>query len=77
MSNKNQGTNSIDTYVRIYDTFKELEAIKELIKDNVIYENNELKCKSILSFAEDLLKLIKYTDTEFYNKLKQQGAELQ
>jgi basic membrane lipoprotein Med (substrate-binding protein (PBP1-ABC) superfamily) len=75
MEKKKQETNYIDTYINIYNTFKELEAIKELIKDNIEQGKNDLIFKNSFSFTEDLLKLIKYTDTEFYNELKQQGAE--
>lgn len=74
---KNENKELLDAYIYIHDTFKEIKAIKELIKENIEYKNNELSFKNTYSFADDLLKLIKYIDADFYNKLKekQQGAE--
>jgi hypothetical protein len=46
------------------------EIIKNYIKDKISKdENGELK--GDLFFTEDLLKLIKYIDKEFYNELQQ------
>lgn len=54
-----------------------LTYIKNLIEDNVEIKEGELNIKNYYSFSEDLIKLIKYTDTEFYNNLKkQQGADI-
>lgn len=59
-------------YFELYEQIAELKSIKRLIKDNVSAdEKGELKAS--IFFAEDLLKLIKYIDIEFYNELLQQG----
>lgn len=57
-------------YVEIYEKIAELNSIKRLIKDN-IQKNEDGKLEISLFFGEDLLKLIKYIDIEFYNELQQ------
>ena len=67
--------NKIDckAYIEIYEKISELSSIKKLIKDNIkINEDGKLETK--LFFAEDLVKLIKYIDIEFYKEL-QQGVD--
>ena len=76
---------SFESYMLLYRSFMELNSIKELIRDNIECENSKLfaedKVVSEISrlrinnlfFTEELLKLIKYTDKEFYNELEQQG----
>ena len=57
-------------YVEVYEKIAELNSIKRLIKDN-IQKNEDAKLEISLFFGEDLLKLIKYIDIEFYNELQQ------
>ena len=63
----------LDIYFEIYEQISELKSIKRLIKDNV-RKNDDGKLEINMFFADDLLKLIKYIDTEFYNEL-QQGVD--
>ena len=65
-------TTKFDIYIEVYNTYKTLNAIKELIKDNVEIKDGKIEFKSVYNFTEDLLKLIKYSDTGFYNSLKQE-----
>ena len=57
-------------YVEVYEKIAELNSIKRLIKDN-IQKNEDGKLEISLFFGEDLIKLIKYIDIEFYNELQQ------
>ena len=64
-------TIDIEDYIDLFRDLKELEAIKNLIKEYVIKDDKDKICfNSSYSFTEDLLKLIKYTDVEFYNELE-------
>ena len=54
----------------IYEEISELNSIKRLIKDNV-RTNEDGKIEISMFFADDLLKLIKYIDTKFYDELQQ------
>ena len=61
---------SYDAYIEVYEQIAELKSIKRLIKDN-IKKNEDGKIEISIFFNEDLLKLIKYIDEEFYNELQQ------
>lgn len=65
IENQNQEKVSIDTY----KIFMRLNVIKNLIKDSITVENDEVRISSVF-FNDNLIKLIKYTDEEFYNELK-------
>lgn len=73
-------TINFETYMELFNSYKELNQIKNLIEDNIMFNtNNELEIKNNFSFVEDLFKLIKYSDIKFYDDLikyaenKQQG----
>ena len=70
-------TKTNEGYMLIYDAFKELQIIKKIIREHTTYKDNEtgVTFKNHYAFGEDLIKVIKYIDGEFYNELKQQGAE--
>ena len=61
-------------YLEFVKAYANLTYIKNLIRDKAEVENGQVKIKSLF-FTDELLNLIKYTDKEFYNELKQQGAE--
>ena len=65
MENLNNDIDKVELY--------KFRIFKNFIKENVVCEKRDLKIDNIF-FKEDLLKLIRYIDTEFYNEL-QQGAE--
>lgn len=44
--------------------------VKRFIKDNVYINENE-KLETDMFFGENLLKIIKYIDAEFYKELQQ------
>lgn len=64
-------------WAELMKAYINLTYIKNLIEDSVEIKEGELSIKNYYSFSEDLIKLIKYTDTEFYNNLKKQlGADI-
>lgn len=70
MEEKNELKKTISENLKIYNQIAELNSIKRLIKDNV-KKNEDGKIEISMFFADDLLKLIKYIDIEFYNELQQ------
>ena len=56
-------------YVELYEEILKLRTIKKFIKHNV--EKDDKGLKTDYYFGENLLNLIKYIDTEFYNELQQ------
>lgn len=59
-------------YLEFVKAYANLTYIKNLIRDKAEVENGQVKIKSLF-FTDELINLIKYTDKEFYNELKQQG----
>ena len=49
------------------------EILKNVIKDNVVINDNG-EVDSTLYLSDEIIKAIRYTDTKFYNELKQQKA---
>lgn len=73
-------TLTFELYMELFNAYKELNQIKNLIEDNIMLNtNNKMEIKNNFSFVEDLFKLIKYSDIKFYDDLikyaenKQQG----
>lgn len=53
-----------------------LQGILQLIEDNtIINEKEELEFTNPFSFSEDLLKVLKYTNSNSYNKIKESKSK--
>lgn len=53
-----------------------LQGILQLIEDNTIINGKEeLEFTNPFSFAEDLLKVLKYTNSNSYNKIKESKSK--
>jgi hypothetical protein len=68
-------TLNFETYTMLYNAYNELESIKNLLNDKAVeYDEEVEKISFDLFVVEDLIKLMKYTDGNFYyamiNKLK-------
>jgi hypothetical protein len=76
MEEVKQETKTSEGYMLIYDAFKELQIIKKIIREHTTYKEGEIGVtfENHYAFGEDLIKVIKYIDVEFYNELKQQGV---
>lgn len=70
---KNKGENMDNetgtNLVFLYDKIKELQIIQNFIRENTTVNENG-KLEAGLLFGSELINLIKYIDTDFYNELQ-------
>lgn len=58
----------------IYEKIEELKIIQNFIRENTTL-NEDGKIETGFLFGSDLLKLIKYIDTDFYNELQHRAKQ--
>ena len=62
----------IKQYIELYDELTKYKILKNFIKENIKIDDKG-KVETNFYIADDLVKLIKYIDKNFYNELEQQG----
>lgn len=60
--------------VEVYDEITKFKILKNVIKDNIEIDERG-NATAYYNLADELIKVIKYTDEKFYNEIKQQKAE--
>ena len=68
----NQGNS--DTLFTLYENMKELQIIKNFIKENT-FKNEKDEVATGLYFGSELLNLLKYIDKDFYKELQQKAVQ--
>ena len=72
MEETNKENSSV--YFELYDKIMKFNILKGFIKENIKIKKDGI-IKTNVFFDEELVKLIKYTDKEFYNELQQRAEQ--